>query len=93
MIRTRMQRQKEYDMGEASAVCNGSHDGKVVAVMTTDAEGKVVSLLLTYDTYDVAETRAPEYFVDHSFSVDVTIDGENMQTYKIILDKILSIIT
>ena len=44
-------------MGEASAVCNGSQDGKVVAVMTTDAEGKVVSLLLTYDTYDVAETR------------------------------------
>ena len=47
---------KEYDMGEASAVCNGSQDGKVVAVMTTDAEGKVVSLLLTYDTFPMPRT-------------------------------------
>lgn len=61
----------------------GSQDGEVVAVMTTDAEGKAVSPLLTYGTYRVAETKVPEHFADHSFSVDVTIDGENMQTYTV----------
>ncbi|MFR1260762.1 MAG: collagen binding domain-containing protein, partial [Oscillospiraceae bacterium] len=61
----------------------GSQDGEVVAVMTTDAEGKAVSPLLTYGTYRVAETRVPEHFADHSFSVDVTINQENMQTYTV----------
>ena len=61
----------------------GSQDGEVVAVMTTDAEGKAVSPLLTYGTYRVAETRVPEHFADHSFSVDVTINQEKMQTYTV----------
>ena len=61
----------------------GSQDGEATAVMTTDAEGKAVSPLLTYGAYRVAETRVPEHFADHSFSVDVTIDGENMQTYTV----------
>ena len=61
----------------------GSQDGEVVAVMTTDAEGKAVSPLLTHGTYRVAETRVPEHFADHSFSVDVTINQENMQTYTV----------
>ena len=61
----------------------GSQDGEATAVMTTDAEGKAVSPLLTYGAYRVAETRVPEHFADHSFSVDVTIDRENMQTYTV----------
>ena len=61
----------------------GSQDGEATAVMTTDAEGKAVSPLLTYGTYRVTETRVPEHFADHSFSVDVTIDRENMQTYTV----------
>ena len=61
----------------------GSQDGEAAAVMTTDAEGKAISPLLTYGTYRVTETRMPEHFIDHSFFVDVTIDGENMQTYTV----------
>ena len=61
----------------------GSQDGEATAVMTTDAEGKAVSPLLTYGAYRVAETRVPEHFADHSFSVDVTINQENMQTYTV----------
>lgn len=60
-----------------------SQGGEVVAVMTTDAEGKAISPLLTYGTYRVAETKVPEHFADHSFSVNVTIDRENMQTYTV----------
>ena len=61
----------------------GSQDGEAAAVMTTDAEGKAISPLLTYGTYRVTETRVPEHFADHSFSVDVTINQENMQTYTV----------
>lgn len=38
---------------------NGSNDGKVVAVITTDANGVATSPLLTWGTYRVTETGVP----------------------------------
>lgn len=61
----------------------GAGNGDVVAVLTTDSAGIAVSPLLTWGVYRVEETKVPEHFVDNGFSVDVTIDAENMQTYEV----------
>jgi len=61
----------------------GAGNGDVVAVLTTDSAGIAESPLLTWGVYRVEETKVPEHFVDNGFSVDVTIDAENMQTYEV----------
>ncbi len=61
----------------------GAGDGNVVAVLATDSDGIAVSPLLTWGVYRVEETKVPEHFVDNSFSTEVIIDVENMQTYEV----------
>ena len=61
---------------------NGSNDGEVVAVITTDANGMAITPLLTWGTYRVEETGVPEHYVDNSFSVEVTIT-EDQKTYTV----------
>lgn len=61
----------------------GKDDGEVVAVITTDGDGIAVSPLLTYGTYRIEETKAPEHFVDNGFSTEVIMDADNMNTYEI----------
>lgn len=60
----------------------GKNDGEVVAVLTTDAEGVALSPPLTYGTYRVEESKAPEHYVDQGFAVEVEI-RENSKTYEI----------
>lgn len=60
----------------------GKDDGEVVAVLTTDAEGVALSPPLTYGTYRVEESKAPEHYVDQDFAVEVEI-RENGKTYEI----------
>jgi len=64
---------------------NGSNDGEVVAIITTDANGIAESPLLTWGTYKVDETVVPPHFVDNDFSTEAVIDTEN-QTYEIIAE-------
>lgn len=64
---------------------NGSNNGEVVAVITTDANGIAESPLLTWGTYRVEETVVPQYFVDNAFSTEVVINMEN-QTHEIIAE-------
>ncbi|MDD3212133.1 MAG: SpaA isopeptide-forming pilin-related protein, partial [Eubacteriales bacterium] len=64
---------------------NGSNDGEVVAVITTDANGIAESPLLTWGTYRVEETAVPEHFIDNNFSTEVVIDTES-QTYEIVVE-------
>lgn len=61
---------------------NGSNDGEVVAVMTTDADGVAVSPLLTWGTYTVVETKIPEHYENQPFEAVVTI-SEHEKTYTI----------
>ena len=61
---------------------NGSNDGEVVAVMTTDEDGVAVSPLLTWGTYTVVETKIPEHYENHPFEAVVTI-SEHEQTYTV----------
>ena len=61
----------------------GSNDGEVVAVIVTDADGIAVSPLLTWGVYRVEETGVPTHYVDNHFSVDVTIDTEDLLTYDV----------
>ncbi|MBQ7826063.1 MAG: hypothetical protein IJ337_06915, partial [Clostridia bacterium] len=61
----------------------GAGDGDVVAVMTTDASGVVLSPLLTWGTYLVEETVVPVHFVDNDYSTEVTIETENLQTIEV----------
>ncbi len=61
----------------------GSNNGEVVAVITTDAYGVAISPLLTWGVYRITETKVPEHYVDNSFSVEVTIQDENLKTYEI----------
>lgn len=61
---------------------NGSNDGEVVAVITTDANGMAITPLLTWGTYRVEETGVPEHYVDNNFSVEVTI-SEDQKTYTV----------
>ncbi len=61
---------------------NGSNDGEVVAVITTDANGMAITPLLTWGTYCVEETGVPEHYVDNSFSVEVTIT-EDQKIYTV----------
>ena len=62
---------------------NGSNDGEVAAVITTDADGIAVTPLLTWGTYKVEETGVPVHFVDNHYSIEVTIDEENLKTYEV----------
>ena len=68
---------------------NGSNDGEVVAVITTDAYGIAITPLLTWGTYRIEETKVPEHFVDNGYSCEaviaadietLTIDVENEPT-------------
>ena len=61
---------------------NGSNDGEVVAVITTDANGMAITPLLTWGTYRIDETGVPEHYVDNSFSVEVTIT-EDQKIYTV----------
>lgn len=61
---------------------NGSNDGEVVAVITTDANGMAITPLLTWGTYRVEETGVPEHYVDNSLSVEVTI-SEDQKIYTV----------
>lgn len=61
---------------------NGSNDGEVVAVITTDANGMAITPLLTWGTYRVEETGVPEHYVDNSFSVEITIT-EDQKIYTV----------
>lgn len=61
---------------------NGSNDGEVVAVITTDANGMAITPLLTWGTYRVEETGVPEHYVDNNFSVEVTIT-EDQKIYTV----------
>ena len=62
---------------------NGSKDGEVVAVITTDADGIAVTPLLTWGVYRVEETGVPVHYVDNHFSTEVTIDTEDLLTYDV----------
>ena len=64
---------------------NGSSDGEVVAVITTDANGIAISPLLTWGTYRVEETVVPQHFVDNAFSTELVISTEN-QTYEVVAE-------
>lgn len=57
----------------------GSNDGEIVAVLTTDENGLALTPLLTWGTYRVEETKVPAYYVDNRFSAEVVI-AENEQT-------------
>ena len=62
---------------------NGSNDGEVAAVITTDADGIAVTPLLTWGTYKVEETGVPVHYVDNHFSTEVIIDTEDLLTYDV----------
>ena len=62
---------------------NGSNDDEVVAVITTDSDGIAVTPLLTWGTYQVAETSVPFHYVDNSYSTEVTISEENLKTIEV----------
>lgn len=64
----------------------GAGDGEVVAIITTDADGVAETPMLTYGVYRVAETKAPEHYVDSGFSCKVTINEEDMGTYLVDCD-------
>lgn len=57
----------------------GSNDGEIVAVLTTDENGLALTPLLTWGTYRVEETKVPAHYADNRFSAVVTI-SENEQT-------------
>ena len=61
---------------------NGSNDGEVVAVITTDANGMAITPLLTWGTYRVEETGVPEHYVDNNFTAEVTI-SEDQKIYTV----------
>ena len=61
---------------------HGADNGKVVATLTTDANGEAVSDLLTWGQYEVIETKVPEHYVDNGFSTMVT-GAENNKTYTV----------
>ena len=62
---------------------NGSNNGEVAAVIVTDADGIVVTPLLTWGTYKVEETGVPVHYVDNHFSTEVIIDTEDLLTYDV----------
>ncbi|MBQ3484619.1 MAG: hypothetical protein IJA77_03835, partial [Clostridia bacterium] len=64
----------------------GADDGELVATMTTDANGVAESPLLTYGTYRITETMAPDHFVLADFSTDVTISEDNMQPIEVVVE-------
>ncbi|MBR0247049.1 MAG: hypothetical protein IJQ61_11320, partial [Bacteroidales bacterium] len=62
---------------------NGSNNGEVVAVITTDADGVAVTPMLTWGVYHVEETGVPAHYVDNHFSMEVVIDTEDLLTYDV----------
>ena len=65
---------------------NGADDGEVVATLTTGTDGTAESPLLTYGTYRITETKAPDHFVLADFSTDVTISEDNMQPIEVVVE-------
>lgn len=65
---------------------NGAGDGEVVATLTTGTDGTAESPLLTYGTYRITETKAPDHFVLADFSTDVTISEDNMQPIEVVVE-------
>lgn len=61
---------------------NGSNNGEIVAVITTDANGMAITPLLTWGTYRIEETKVPEHYVDNSYSAEVTV-SEDQHTYTV----------
>lgn len=64
----------------------GDNDGETVAVITTNTDGVAESPLLTWGKYQITETKVPEHFVDNAFSIDVTINSDDLKTYTIIAE-------
>lgn len=62
---------------------NGSGNGEIVAILTTDADGLVESPMLIYGTYRVDETKVPEHYVDNGFTATVVIDKEDQLIYEV----------
>ena len=65
---------------------DGAGDGKIVATITTNSNGIAESPLLTYGTYRITETKAPDHFVLADFSTDVTISEDNMQPIEVVVE-------
>lgn len=65
---------------------NGAGDGEVVSTLTTGTDGTAESPLLTYGTYRITETKAPDHFVLADFSTDVTISEDNMQPIEVVVE-------
>ena len=65
---------------------NGAGDEEVVATLTTGTDGTAESPLLTYGTYRITETKAPDHFVLADFSTDVTISEDNMQPIEVVVE-------
>lgn len=65
---------------------NGAGNGEVVATLTTGTDGTAESPLLTYGTYRITETKAPDHFVLADFSTDVTISEDNMQPIEVVVE-------
>ena len=65
---------------------NGTGNGEVVAVITTNENGIAETPLLTYGTYRITETKAPDHFVLADFSTDVTIAEDNMQPIEVVVE-------
>ena len=65
---------------------NGADDGEVVATLITGTDGTAESPLLTYGTYRITETKAPDHFVLVDFSTDVTISEDNMQPIEVVVE-------
>lgn len=65
---------------------DGAGDGEIVAMITTDSNGIAESPLLTYGTYRIAETKAPDHFVLSDFSTDVAISEDNLKTIEIVVE-------
>ena len=58
----------------------------MVATLTTGTDGTFESPLLTYGTYRITETKAPDHFVLADFSTDVTISEDNMQPIEVVVE-------
>lgn len=67
---------------------NGAGDGEVVATLTTGTDGTAESPLLTYGTYRITETKAPDHFVLADFSTDVTISEDNIQPIEVVVENV-----
>ena len=56
---------------------NGEHDGEIVAVITSGADGIAETPLLTWGEYEVKETSVPDNYLDEEYCVRVRIPAED----------------